>query len=337
MIRSQIDRKPFSIYVSMRPNSNLTSLKTLHSIHSMISKCAAADRLSELFPSAAPTLILERAIGARFGADEELWETGVFKAGVYPDLPIANDWRELLGIFLGNLDKQAVNQPTLTSRGTHSQWLVPTIAAQCRSRQELRKLIREKGATADAMLLLSGSHPGRQLDFANTVFPSSFELLQMARQMRSKEEIPAGISLWAVENPMTSSPDRLRAKAESGAEVILTQPPMLEALSDAFFEAAHAHETTKSVKMVIGIPMISSVNNLDFWLRLANVRDSVASEKLLETFSKFGGDEIREWNVAFIDRALKAPGVAGLHLMPLTPAARAMTVDFIKNGILPSV
>ena len=41
-------------------------------------------------------LTLERSLGTGLGKDEELWDTGAFAAGVYPDLPIAGSWGELL-------------------------------------------------------------------------------------------------------------------------------------------------------------------------------------------------------------------------------------------------
>jgi hypothetical protein len=33
---------------------------------------------------------------------------------------------------------------------------------------------------------------------------------------------------------------------------------------------------------------------------------------------------------------LGLPGVAGLHVMPLTQSARRMTLDFLMDGTLPS-
>ena len=35
-------------------------------------------------------------------------------------------------------------------------------------------------------------------------------------------------------------------------------------------------------------------------------------------------------------QSLSLPGVAGLHVMPLTKAARQMTVDFLADGTLPT-
>lgn len=36
-------------------------------------------------------------------------------------------------------------------------------------------------------------------------------------------------------------------------------------------------------------------------------------------------------------QSLSLPGVAGLHVMPLTKGARQMTMDFLADGTLPSV
>jgi len=35
-------------------------------------------------------------------------------------------------------------------------------------------------------------------------------------------------------------------------------------------------------------------------------------------------------------QSLELPGIAGLHVMPLTKGARQITVDFLADGTLPS-
>ena len=54
---------------------------------------SAAARLDRLFCDRGPLLTLERSRGDQ---DASLWATGVFRAGVYPDLPVATTWPALL-------------------------------------------------------------------------------------------------------------------------------------------------------------------------------------------------------------------------------------------------
>lgn len=95
---------------------------------------------------------------------------------------------------------------------------------------------------------------------------------------------------------------------------------------------------------MLGLPIVPSVGNLDFWLRLCGVRGLPESEALLRSFpqSREGGDKaahaeaVRVWNANLIHKSLSLPGVTGLHVMPLTKAARQLTLDFLADGTLPS-
>ena len=142
---------------------------------------------------------------------------------------------------------------------------------------------------------------------------------------------------------------------------------------------------------MLGLPIVPSIGNLDFWLRLCNVRGLPESQALLAGFPQSEGRDkeghaaaVREWNADLIRRVSKGPvlacagvlrnwrqppctvqycstvwcalpsvsalpvlaprcaqflslpGVAGLHVMPLTKAARQMTLDFLADGTLPS-
>ena len=53
-------------------------------------------RLQKLFGGSAPTLLLERSIGARTGVDADLWNAMPFAGQILPDLPAASSW---LGLF----------------------------------------------------------------------------------------------------------------------------------------------------------------------------------------------------------------------------------------------
>lgn len=45
--------------------------------------------------------------------------------------------------------------------------------------------------------------------------------------MRAEGTLPASLALWCVDNPLLQNGARLEAKAEAGAQVVLTQPPLL--------------------------------------------------------------------------------------------------------------
>lgn len=107
---------------------------------------------------------------------------------------------------------------------------------------------------------------------------------------------------------MLAPPSRLAAKAAAGAEVVLTQPPLLWDRSERWAHAAHDAGLTGQVRVVVGVAMASSASNLDFWLRLAGVRGLPEAEALLASFPTPGGGmgkegcaaAVRAWNVDLI-------------------------------------
>ena len=50
--------------------------------------------------SEGPVLTLERSTGASLAADAQLWQSGSFGVSVYPDLPAALTWSDLLQLPL---------------------------------------------------------------------------------------------------------------------------------------------------------------------------------------------------------------------------------------------
>ncbi len=112
--------------------------------------------------------------------DDALWLSPSFRAQVYPDLPIAST---VAGLLQGGLGGGANSNSThlgvapaplaATPPHTNNKWTIRTVAAQLRSEDQLRELMLETAATseketgscqrADALLLVSGSHPGRRL------------------------------------------------------------------------------------------------------------------------------------------------------------------------------
>jgi hypothetical protein len=77
-----------------------------------------------------------------------------------------------------------------------------------------------EGRPADALLLVSGSHPVRSLPGARRLLPTSLTMLALARQLRAQGELPAATQLWVVANP-NIEPDAslVEEKVELGAQV----------------------------------------------------------------------------------------------------------------------
>lgn len=260
-------------------------------------------------------LCLERAVGEKYGADGNLWASGSFSAQVFPDLPFAATWADLMRKGIFHRDQQQSGKPS-QQHGFSSQyvsapntdaWTVRTVAAQCRSLPKLRSLMQSaclQEENADALLLVSGSHPARRLPFVAPWLQDSFSLLKEASRMRDQGVLPSDLSLWAVENPV-NPPERLWRKAECGAEAVLTQPPFLRDSGEAWFTAAEKVTAQCKTRVIAGVPMITSTNNLIFWLALCGLSGSSA-RTVLETFPKSINDKeeykraIWNWNAEFV-------------------------------------
>lgn len=134
-------------------------------------------RVAQLFAAQPSVLCLERAVGEKHGVDLNLWDSCHFRAQVYPDLPVASTWRDLLRRSVQTAGRPSesgtVEPPPKTCPA--ERWTVRTVAAQLRSRDQLRSMMlsaagvdaggdpREGVHPADALLFVSGSHPARRL------------------------------------------------------------------------------------------------------------------------------------------------------------------------------
>lgn len=136
----------------------------------------AAKRVESLF-AMHPTLTLERAVGDKHGIDQNLWDSCHFRAEIYPDLPLATTWRDLLRrtVQTAGRDSEAGWVGPAAQACPAERWTVRTVAAQLRSRDQLRAMMlsaagvdasgdpKPGGSSADALLFVSGSHPARHL------------------------------------------------------------------------------------------------------------------------------------------------------------------------------
>jgi hypothetical protein len=137
---------------------------------------AAAGRVCSLF-ARAPMLSLERAVGDKYGIDQQLWDSCHFQAQVYPDLPLASTWRDLVRRTMRSAGHKVDEEwePPQSQYCPSERWTVRTVAAQLRSRDQLRSMMlaaagrdaagepRHGVQPADALLFVSGSHPARRL------------------------------------------------------------------------------------------------------------------------------------------------------------------------------
>ncbi|KAI8462952.1 MAG: hypothetical protein J3K34DRAFT_527376 [Monoraphidium minutum] len=258
--------------------------------------------------------------------------------------------------------------------GGGGMWRVETVGAQLRDRVDLHRrvcaacgrtpggepLTRRAAARADpdgggggggawvvvppadALLMVSGSHPGRQVPFVDRLLPGSVSLLRTAAALRTAGAIPAATSLWAVANPVTErDAGRAAEKIEAGAVALLTQPPLDWAAFERWWADAERRGLPGAAKIIVGFPAISSAANASFWLTLAGGGGSAAAQRVVSDFAAAEGrgkgaaaDFAREWSEGLLRQLREVPGLGGLHVMPLTPAARRIVVDLADAGLL---
>lgn len=223
----------------------------------------------------------------------------------------------------------------MTSKQQQGQLLVRTIGAQCRSQNELHTIIKsyfttsntasKKSTTPGALLFVSGSHPARKLPFLTPFLQNSTSLLRNASLMRDQGDIPPSTLLWAVENPNLNSIERLQHKIHAGADTILTQPLFDRNASERWFThlgsqfidknntkyssliSLNERKEDKKVRVLAGLPMVSSIRNLIFWLQLCDLATTPASESIIASFPQSdvytSKEELKraiwEWNADF--------------------------------------
>lgn len=223
------------------------------------------------------------------------------------------------------------------------------ISSQLRSRKQVAQLICEAAIPTDrhvssqALLLVSGGHKLRE--FASPVMGSalldSFEMISTAAKLRNDGYIDQTTSLWAVENPLLDGPERLQKKIEAGAEAIVTQPPLLWDKYEQWWFASVSKGligTESQAKVIVGLPVIGSVDTLKFWMKLTHIHHLPESRdillKLEDEVQRNGKEAIFQWNKNNLVWAKGLPHVAGFHVMPINKGGVIQTNRLIEEGLL---
>lgn len=284
-----------------------------------------------------PTCTLERAVGEVAGSDDGLWKQGVFDGAVYPDLPIIGP------AMNAGIESQIQKQIEDEQR---DGWVVRTVAAQCLSEKDIHARMERVGKLVGraegkgAILCVSGGDPCRKMPFWKDGAKDSVYMLQHARKMKAQGRISANVSLWAVANPMLDSVDSYARKVDAGAEVFLTQPPFLPTSEEWFASVNQLSGDSNQAKILVGVPIITSQRNLDFWIRLCglNAKESHIAGLKKSFPGKGSGPDVFEravidWNTDFLQRvAMRMPGISGIHAMPVTGMGRRLVVDILREA-----
>ena len=230
---------------------------------------------------------------------------------------------------------------------------IVTIAASTRTRGTVEaRILRAVSGGARGLLVLSGGDLVRRglgaVPGGASLLPmDAFRTLELVRRLRESGQLPEGLPVWAVENPLVgrieARVDRLARKIDAGAAAVLLQPPLLWERYEAWWEQVHARGLT-STPLVVGVPVVSSAAMLRFWFFLvgcgagsaearALLRDYRAAERDLdeEGFTAFK----RQWSAGLIGRIRELPGSAGIHLMPISGTSDLLPV-LSAAGLAPS-
>lgn len=132
-------------------------------------------------------------------------------------------------------DSAAAAEAALAAAGAKPVLHVATVGAQLRSLEDTAEaMCWAAGVTpsgkqlapddhrphADALLLVSGSHPMRQLPLAAQLLPGSVKMLQRGAQLKQAGVLPPHLELWAVANPVTE-PDASYTEQKVGGYLCL--------------------------------------------------------------------------------------------------------------------
>ena len=238
--------------------------------------------------------------------------------------------------------------------------------SRCRSVEEARfKIISAANAGASALLVVSGDSGGggggggRGGGGGEVVGLSGFStsevhigdldsvsLLREAHALRAAGEIDEDVMLACVANPTaeggggggggcgdgpgtsgtSSATQRLEAKIDAGAEMVITQPCLIPSRHRAWWDAVKSSGLDRDVEIIFGAALPTSSKATRFWLGLANAAHLPGAEEVMAEWENHEKEmdpvTFRAWCEERADlavaSALADPAVDGIHLMPVT-------------------
>ncbi|GAQ86207.1 hypothetical protein KFL_002760040 [Klebsormidium nitens] len=207
--------------------------------------------------------------------------------------------------------------------------------------------VSDAGQSPGALLLVSGGHPVRRLPIVRNFLPmDAVGMLREGHRLKDRGLLPQGVQLWATENPLVNSVDSLERKLDARAEAIITQPPLLPDSFERWWSEADKRGLVGSTRLIVGLPFLSSLRNLDFWLMLTDATGSAEAEAVR---GKWADHERRAGDHAgqqldfrlqqtreCLRRIESLPGVQGVHLMPVTKRGWRDLLRLIDEGAFSS-
>jgi len=146
-----------------------------------------------------------------------------------------------------------------------------------------------------------------------------------------------------VENPLINSIERLEKKINAGAEAIIVQPPLLPECFAEWWRKAEHKGLTKAAPVIVGLPLLSSSRNYAFWIGLTGASGKEADAmkaRWRRIEAAHAGDSVAfarycyEESVQLIKTIKNLPGVAGIHVMPVTQAGWRQYQKLVEEGKL---
>lgn len=143
-------------------------------------------------------------------------------------------------------------------------------------------------------------------------FRDSLWILEQVMRLKEKGDLSKELQLWAVANPnIESSIRHLESKVERislnviclrtfqierGVNTIITQPPLNDRSFVNWWNQVRRKDLFKKARFLIGMPMVSSMDNFQFWHRLCDI-------PFTHFHSSFNGSAFwQEWNQKFFEK-----------------------------------
>jgi 5,10-methylenetetrahydrofolate reductase len=145
--------------------------------------------------------------------------------------------------------------------------------------------------------------------------------LNIAHSLRSRGELSEHISFAVAANPqLDGDPSSLRMKLDAGAEVVFTQPSLLDGRMRRWFDACRY--MLADTPLLVGLACLTCVEDVRLWLRLCSIRDADGAALLAawQSATDEGPQAVDQLANKSLRQALEEAhthGAAGVHVMPI--------------------